>query len=83
MAQWDAAQGQAKMAKTMQKHPYLWRSPQKSSNPKRKKFFSIFTARLAESVEGLNSSLPQSPGELGLQSSARKVAHAGLKRLKK
>jgi len=27
-------------------------------------FFSISTTRLAESVEGLNSSLAQSPGEL-------------------
>jgi len=27
-------------------------------------FFSILTTRLAESVEGLNSSLAQSPGEL-------------------
>jgi len=25
MAHWDGAQGQAKMAKTTQKHPYLWR----------------------------------------------------------
>jgi len=40
------------------------------------------TTRLAESVEGFNSSLAQSPGELiGLQSSARKVAHAELKGL--
>jgi len=64
MAHWDGAQGQAKMAKITQKHPYLWRSPQKSSNPKRKKFSSILTTRLAESVECLNSSLAQSPGEL-------------------
>jgi len=64
MAHWDGAQGQPKLAKITQKHPYLWRSPQKSSNPKRKIFFSILTIRLAESVEGLNSSLAQSPGEL-------------------
>jgi len=64
MAHWDRAQGQAKMAKITQKHPYLWHSPQKRSNPKRKIFVSILTTRLAESAEGLNSSLAQSPGEL-------------------
>jgi len=64
MAHWDCAQGQAKMAEITQKHPYLWRSAQKSSNPKRKIVVSILTTRLAESVEGLNSSLAQSPGEL-------------------
>jgi len=64
MAHWNGAQGQEKMAKLTQKHLYLWRSPQKSSNPKRKKFLFICNSRLAESVEGLNSSLAQSPGEL-------------------
>jgi len=58
------AQGQTEMVKITQKHPYLLRSPQKRSNPKRNFFFSILTTRLAESVEGLNSSLAQSPGEL-------------------
>jgi len=38
--------------------------PQKKNHQKRKCFFSILTRRLAESVEGLNSSLAQSPGEL-------------------
>ena len=57
MAHWDSAQGQAKMAKITQKHPYLWRCPQKTSNPKQKIFLFILTPRLAESVEGLNSSL--------------------------
>jgi len=42
MAHWDGAQGQAKMAKISQKHPYLWRSPQKSSKPKRKRFILRF-----------------------------------------
>ena len=64
MAHWDGMQGQAKMAKMVQKHPFLWRSPQKSSNPKWKIFFLILTTRLAESIEGLNSSLAQLPGEL-------------------
>jgi len=39
MAHWDSAQGQAKMAKITQKHPYLWRFSQKASNPKWKTFF--------------------------------------------
>jgi len=30
----------------------------------KKRFFSILTTRLAESVDGLNSSVAQSPGEL-------------------
>ena len=64
MAHWDGAQGQEKMAKITQKHPYLWRSPQKNSNPKQKFFFSILTTRLAESVESLNSSLAQWSGKL-------------------
>ena len=52
------------MAKLTQKHPYLWRSPQKSLNPKRNIFFSILTPGLAESVEGLNSSLALAAGDL-------------------
>jgi len=64
MAHWNGAQGQAKMAKITQKHPYLWRSSQKSSNQNEKIFFSILSTKLAESVEGLYSSLAQSPGEL-------------------
>jgi len=39
MAHWESAQGQAKMAKITQKHPYLWHSPQEASNPKQKTFF--------------------------------------------
>jgi len=42
MAHWDGAPGKGKMAKIMQKHPYLWRSPQKSLKPKRKNFFFDF-----------------------------------------
>jgi len=47
MAHWDGAQGQVKMFKITQKHPYLRCSPQKSSNPKQKKNFSILTTRRA------------------------------------
>jgi len=57
MYPWIRAQGQAKVAKKMQKHAHLWRSPQRTPNQKQKKFFSMSTRRLGESVEGLNSSL--------------------------
>jgi len=63
MAHLDGAQGQAKMAKITQKRPYLWRTPRKAQT-QNKIFFSILTTRFAESVEGLNSSLAQLPGEL-------------------
>jgi len=45
MAHWDSAQGQAKMAKIRQKHPYLWCFPQKSSNPKRNNFYFDFVSK--------------------------------------
>ena len=50
--------------KGSQKHLHLWRSPQKKTTKNENFFFSISTTRLAESVEGLNSSLAQSSGEL-------------------
>jgi len=41
MGEWGA-QGQVKVAKKMQKHPHLWRSPQQMPNQKRKKnFFDV------------------------------------------
>ena len=39
MGQWVGAQSQVKVAKKMQKHPHLWRSPQRTPNQKQKKFF--------------------------------------------
>jgi len=60
MAHWDGTQGQAKMAKTTQKHPYLWRSPQKSSNQQRKFFFFDFdykTCWICREFEQLYSSI--------------------------
>ena len=42
MGQLVRAQGQVKVAKKMQKHPHLWRSPQQMPNQKRKKnFFDV------------------------------------------
>jgi len=46
MAYWDGAQGQAKMAKITRKHSYLWRSPQKNSNPKQNFFFRFWLQEL-------------------------------------
>ena len=63
MGQWVGAQGRPKMAyfsKTCPLCDVTSRKPHRN----RKSFFSILTTRLAESVEGLNSSLAQSPGEL-------------------
>jgi len=50
--------------KGSQKHLHLWRSHPKTPTKHENFFFSISTRRLAESVEGLNSSLAQSPDEL-------------------
>jgi len=64
MGQWVKAQGQVKVAKKMQKHPHLWRSLQQMPNQKQKIFFSMSTRTLAESIEGLNSSLALAAGDL-------------------
>ena len=85
MAQWVGVQGQVKVAKKEPKHPHLWQSPQRTLNRKRKTFFfSISSRRLAESVDGLDSSLAQSPGELWIcKGRVKKLARAGLKGLDK
>jgi len=44
--------------------PLLVTLPPEKLKPETKIFFSILATRLAESVEGLNSSLAQSAGEL-------------------
>jgi len=57
--------GPGKCGQKKQKHPYLQRSPQRTLNRKGKSFFfSISSKRLAESEDGLDSSLTQSGGEL-------------------
>ena len=57
--------GPGKGGQKKQKHPNLQRSPQRTPNRKRKSFFfSISSRRLAESEDGLDSSLTQSGGEL-------------------
>jgi len=65
MAQWVVVQGQVKVAKKKQTHSHLQGSPQRTPNRKQKSFFfSISSRRLAESEDGLDSSLAQSGGEL-------------------
>jgi len=60
MDQWVGAQGRPKFPK----HVLFVTSPRENPHRNQKLFFSILTTRLAESVEGLNSSLAQSPGKL-------------------
>ena len=60
MAQWAGAQGQVKVATNT---PTCGVPPRKRPT-ENENFFKISTTRLAESVEGLKSSLAQSPGEL-------------------
>jgi len=51
-------------AKMAQKLFHLWRHSQKIHNPQPKNLFQVQSRRLAESFEGLNSSLAQSVEEL-------------------
>jgi len=61
MVQWVGTQDQVKIAKNT---PTCGVPPKKNPTEREKIFFSISTTRLTKSVEGLNSSLAQSPGEL-------------------
>ena len=63
MGQCVGAQGRPKVAK-LSKTCLLCDVTSEIPHRKRKTFFSILTTRLAESVDGLDSSLAQSPGEL-------------------
>ena len=63
MGQWVGAQGQPKVAYFSKTCP-LCDVTSRKPPPKLKIVFLILATRLAESVEGLNSSLAQSPGEL-------------------
>jgi len=56
--------GPGKDGQNNTKTPLLLTFPPEKLKPKTKIFFLILTTRLAESVEGLTSSLAQSPGEL-------------------
>jgi len=63
MGQCGGAQGRPNVAKSSKTCPHCdvtFRKPP----PKTKSAFSISSRRLAESVDGLDSSVAQSPGEL-------------------
>ena len=64
MGQWVGAQGQPKVAKISKTCPHCDVTSRKSTTENEKRLFSISSRRLAESVDGLDSSLPQLPGEL-------------------
>jgi len=64
MFYWIGAQDWVNGAQKTQKHPHLWFPPREPQTRNKKIIFSILTRRLAESVEGFNSSLAQSAGEL-------------------
>jgi len=78
MAGGVGTQGQVISAKK-QKHPLLVTLPTKNPKPKIKKFFLIWTKRLAESFESLNNSLVQLAGILELQSLVKKLPAGGRK----
>ena len=56
-------QGREKKGIKTLKHSHMWRPPKKTQNWKMF-FFWLGTRRLAESVEGLNTSLAAAAGEL-------------------
>jgi len=83
MGQWVGARGRPKVAKISKTCPLCDVTSRKAPTETEKFFFSILTTRLAESVDGLDSSLAQSAGELlsckNVKSLVKKVALAGLK----
>jgi len=78
MSQWVKAQGQVKVAKNLKTCPHCLHHLQKT--PNRKTFFSISTKRLAESVEGLNSTLALAAGDFWPKKGRPIVAVKGLSR---
>jgi len=62
MAQWVVVQGQVKVVKKSKNNPTCSGLPSKPQTENL--FFSISSRRLAESEDGLDSSLAQSGGEL-------------------
>jgi len=63
MAQWVGAEGRPKVAKKSKNTPTCGGPPREPQIENEKFFFSISTTRLAESVEGLNSSLALAAGD--------------------
>jgi len=63
MGQWVRAQGQVNVAKILKTCPHCDVTSRKCQTENEKRFFSISTRRLTESVEGLNSSLALAAGD--------------------
>ena len=76
MAQWVGVQDRPKVARKKQKHPHLWWSPWEPQT-QNKIFFSISTRRLAESVDGLNSSLALAAGDLWPKKASQFIGSCG------
>ena len=64
MGQLVGSQGQVKVAKKCKNTPTCDVPPSKPQTKNKKIIFSMSTRRLAESVEGLNSSLTLAAGDL-------------------
>jgi len=64
MGQWVAAQGQPKVTKISKTCPHCDVTSRNPPPKTKNVFFSMLTRRLAESVEGLKSSLPLAAGNL-------------------
>jgi len=83
MGQWVGVQGRPKVAKISKTCPHCDVTSRKPQTENKKRFFSISSRRLAESVDDLDSSQAQSVGELwsckNLKSRVKKVVRAGLK----
>jgi len=64
MAKWVGVQGQVKVAKKNNNTPTCSGLPSERQTESEKRLFFISIRRLAESVDGFDSSLAQPPGEL-------------------
>ena len=64
MGSFDGRPGPGEVGHKNAKTPPLVTPPQENPKPKTEIFFSLGTTRLAESVEGLNTSLAAAAGEL-------------------
>jgi len=78
MGQWVGAQGQVKVAKKCKYIPTC-EVPPANAKPKTKIFFSMSTRRLAEFLEGLNSSLGLAAGFMAKKGRANILARAVVK----
>jgi len=79
MSQWIGAQGRVNVAKKRKNTPLVTSPPENPKSKADKKFLSIWTRRLAESVGFEQLSSSNGWYFVGLQTFAKNVAHTGLK----